>query len=80
MADFTTMRLEGNDKHVAAPSWEDLSGANHEIRWSDVANPHDTTSALWPVTVRPAATSIVNYTYAYIADGTGKGFISQNEA
>lgn len=78
MADFSTMRLEGNDNTVAAPSWEDLSGANHELRWSDLATLHDTASATWTAMIRPAATTIINYTYAYTADAVGKGFISQN--
>jgi hypothetical protein len=78
MADFTTMRLEGNDHSTGAPSWEDLSGANHEIRWSDQDDQHDVASATWPAMIRPAATAIVNYTYAYTADATGKGFYSQD--
>lgn len=78
MADFTTMRLEGNDNTVAAPSWEDLSGANHEVRWSDLATLHATASAAWTPMMRPAATTIVNYTYAYTGDAVGNGFISQN--
>ena len=35
MADFTTLRLEGNNATTGAPNWVDLSGANHEVRWSD---------------------------------------------
>jgi len=74
MADFTTMRLEGNIVSTAAPSWADLSGANHEIRWSDQNNQRNVASALWPAMIRPAATGIVSYTYAFTADGVGEGF------
>jgi hypothetical protein len=77
MADFTVMRMEGNQHSTGAPDWIDLAGANHEVRWSDVATVHDTASAAWPAMIRPAATAIVNYTYAYTADAVGHGFYSQ---
>jgi hypothetical protein len=78
MADFTTIRLEGNTNTVGAPNWIDLSGANHEVRWSDQADKHDVASASWPAMMRPGAATIVDYTYAYTADAVGDGFISQN--
>lgn len=78
MADFTTMRLEGNTNTVAAPNWIDLSGANHEVRWSHKADQHNVASGSWLPMMRPPATEIVDYTYAYNGDATGNGFISQN--
>lgn len=75
MADFTTLRMEGNTGTLGAPTWTDLSGANHEIRWSDLSTQDNVASAAWPAMIRPAATSIVSYTYAFTADATGTGFI-----
>jgi hypothetical protein len=80
MADFTTMRMEGNNATTGAPAWQDLSGANHEIRWSDSAAQKNIASAAWPATIRPAATAIVSYTYAYTADATGDGFYANGGA
>ena len=77
MADFAVMRLEGNDNTNAAPIWVDLSGANHEVRWSDQADRHGVASAVWPAMIRPVATAIVSYTYAYTADAVGNGFCSE---
>lgn len=80
MADFTTMRMEGNIVSTGAPSWSDLSGANHEIRWSDSAAQRNIASAVWPAMIRPAATAIVSYTYAFTADATGEGFYGNGGA
>jgi hypothetical protein len=80
MADFTTIRLEGNHGTIGAPVWVGLSGANHEVRWSDSATQHNVASASWPAMIRPAATAIVSYTYAYTADAVGWGFISGQAA
>jgi hypothetical protein len=80
MSDFTTLRLEGNNGTTGAPSWIDLSGANHEIRWSDSAGQKDVASASWPAMIRPGATSIVSYTYAFTADATGDGFYANGGA
>ena len=74
MADFTTLFMEGNIVSTAAPSWSNLSGANHEIRWSDLATQRNIASANWPAMLRPAATQGVDYTYAFTADAVGEGF------
>ena len=74
MADFTTIRMEGNNGTTLAPNWVDLSGAGHEVRWSDSPTKKNVASANWPAMIRPVATSIVSYTYAYTADAVGDGF------
>lgn len=76
MADFTTMRLEGNIGTTGSPNWQDLSGANREVRWSDLNNQNNIASANWPAMIRPAATQGVDFTYAYTADAVGSGFYS----
>jgi len=76
MADFTLIKLEANDKTLVSPNWVAIGGANTEVRWSDLATQKDIASASWPAMIRPAATGIVSYTYAYSADATGNGFIS----
>lgn len=80
MADFTTISLECNDKTIGAPNWVAIGGANTEVRWSDLATAKNIASAAWPAMIRPAATGIVSYTYAYSADAVGNGFISQQGA
>lgn len=77
MADFTTLIMEANHGTLGAPVWVEVGPtANHEVRWSDSATQDGIASAAWPAMIRPAATSIVSYTYAYTADATGWGFIS----
>lgn len=77
MADFTTLTMDANHGTQVAPVWVEVGpGANREIRWSDQANQKDIASAAWPAMIRPAATAIVSYTYAYSADAVGNGFIS----
>jgi hypothetical protein len=81
MADFTTLRMEANDHSTGAPNWVEVGPtANHEVRWSDQDNQKNVASAAWPAMIRPAATSIVSYTYAFTADATGNGFYSQSGA
>jgi hypothetical protein len=80
MADFTTMRMEGNNATTVGPAWQDLSGANHEIRWSDSAAQAGVASAAWPAMIRPAATAGVDYTYAFTADAAGDGFYANGGA
>jgi hypothetical protein len=80
MADFTTISMECNDKTLVAPNWVAIGGANTEVRWSDLATQKDINSAVWPAMIRPAATAIVSYTYAYSAAAVGNGFISQQGA
>ncbi len=77
MADFTTLTMEANHGTVGVPVWVEVGPtANHEVRWSDSDTQNGVASAIWPAMIRPVATSIVNYTYAYTADATGWGFIS----
>ena len=77
MADFTTLKMEANHGTQAAPVWVEVGPtANKEVRWSDLATQKDIASASWPAMIRPAATAIVSYTYAYTADAVGNGFIS----
>lgn len=77
MADFTLISLAPNTGTLAAPIWTNvLGGSNTEVRWSDVGiGLLAIASASWPAMLRPGATSIVSYTYAYTADATGLGFI-----
>lgn len=76
MADFTLLQMEANHGTLGVPVWVALGGANTEVRWSDSATQNGVASASWPAMIRPAATSIVDYTYAYSADAVGWGFIS----
>jgi len=79
MADFTTLTMEANDHSTGAPNWVEVGPtANHEVRWSDQDDQKNVASAAWPAMIRPAATSIVDYTYAFTADATGNGFYSQS--
>jgi hypothetical protein len=73
--------MEANNGTLGAPNWVEVGPtANHEVRWSDQNNQKNIASASWPAMLRPAATSIVSYTYAYTADATGNGFCSQSGA
>ncbi|MBU0846550.1 hypothetical protein KKH23_05120 [Patescibacteria group bacterium] len=77
MADFTSLIMEANHGIQAAPVWVEVGpGANKEVRWNDQDDQKDIASAAWPAMIRPAATAIVSYTYAYTADAVGNGFIS----
>jgi len=78
MADFTLIQMECNDHSTGAPNWVAIGGANTEVRWSDRNDQKNVASANWPAMIRPAATSIVNYTYVYSADAVGNGFYSQS--
>jgi len=77
MADFTVLTLEGNHGTQAIPVYVEVGPtAGKEVRWSDSATQNTIASAAWPAMIRPAATAIVSYTYAYTADAVGWGFIS----
>lgn len=77
MADFTTFRLEANHGLQGAPVWVEVGPtANHEVRWNDQDDQRNIASANWLAMIRPAATAIVDFTYAYTADAVGNGFIS----
>ncbi|GAI58951.1 unnamed protein product [marine sediment metagenome] len=78
MADFTLIQMECNDHSTGAANWVAIGGANTEVRWSDQNDRHDINANVWPAMIRPAATAIVNYTYAYTAVATGKGFYSES--
>ena len=81
MADFTSLTMEANHGTLVAPVWVEVGPtANHEVRWSDQNDQKDIASASWPAMIRPAATAIVSYTYAYTADAPGNGFISTSGA
>lgn len=76
MADFTLIQMECNHGTIGAAVWVAIGGANTEVRWSDSDLQNGIASASWPAMIRPAATEIVDFTYAYTADATGFGFIS----
>lgn len=81
MADFTTLKMEANHGILGTPVWVEVGPtANHEVRWSDSETQKNIASASWPAMIRPAATSIVSYTYAYTADAVGNGFLSNEGA
>jgi len=81
MADFTTLTMDANHGTQAAPVWVEVGPtANHEVRWSDIATQKNVGSAAWPAMIRPGATTIVSYTYAFTADAVGNGFISNTGA
>lgn len=74
MADFTTIRFQVNVGNTGTPSWQNIGGANTEVRFSDVGTGLlSTASAAWPAMIRPGSTSIVSYIYAFTADATGHG-------
>lgn len=74
MADFTTIKLEGNKQSTATPNWDNATGANREVRFLDVSTGGQATaSASWPYVTRPAATAEVPYQWVYTADATGAG-------
>ena len=75
MADFTSLIMNANTGSQAVPTWTSIYGANHECRWSDISTQDGTGSAAWVATLRPAATGIVSYTYAFTADAVGTGFV-----
>lgn len=88
MADFTLIKLEINHGNTAGPSWVAIGGANTEVRWAgptlldgtDPSTRGNIASASWPIGIRPAATAIVSYTYAYSADATGDGMYANGGA
>ena len=75
MSDFTTLTLDANVGNVGSPNWQNVLGANREVRWHDTPSAGLTTaSASWPYVTRPASgTAGVDYAYAYTADATGHG-------
>lgn len=81
MADFTVLKMEANHGTIGAPVWVEVGPtALHEVRWSDSNAQNGIASANWPAMIRPAATTLVSYTYAYTADAVGWGFISGQAA
>lgn len=76
MADFTTFRLGMNVGNTGTPSYTAIGAANTEVRWSDSSAQTNIASASWPAMIRPGATTLVNYAYAFSADATGEGIYS----
>lgn len=76
MADFALITMECNVGDTLGPAWSALGGANTEVRWSDSNAQSNVASAAWPAMIRPAATAIVSFTYAFTADAVGEGFYS----
>ncbi len=76
MADFTVIKLQANHGGIGVPDWVDIGGANTSIRWAHRNDQKNVAFANWPIMVRPGATSIVSYTYAYTDDGVGDGFLA----
>jgi hypothetical protein len=75
-ADFTTISLDLNDGNTGTPNYVAIGGANTEMRFSDSSAQANVASASWPAMIRPAATAIVPYAYAFTADATGQGVYS----
>jgi hypothetical protein len=76
MADFSVIKMQANTGTQGSPTWTDLNGANHEVRWSDVSTQDNVASASWPFTTRPASgTAGIDYAYAFTADATGTGVL-----
>lgn len=81
MADFTTLKLQANTNTQGSPTWTDLNGAGHELRWSDVSTQDNVASASWPYTTRPTSgTAGIDYAYAFTADATGTGVLGSGGA
>ncbi len=71
MANFTTITLDINTNTNGSPTWTPIGAASTEVRWSDQSGQTAVASASWPAMVRPVATQIVPYMYAYTADAVG---------
>jgi hypothetical protein len=76
MADFTTVGLDLNNGNTGTPSYVSIGPANTEMRWSDLSTQTNIASASWPAMIRPAATQIVSFAYAFTADAVGEGVYS----
>jgi hypothetical protein len=76
VADFTTISLDLNVGNTGTPSYTAIGAANTEARWSDLSTQTNVASASWPAMIRPAATQIVSYLYAFSADAVGEGVYS----
>jgi hypothetical protein len=76
MADFVLITMEVNVGNTGAPVWSALGGANTEVRWSDSNAQSNVLDVNWPAMIRPAATAIVNFTYAFTAAAVGEGVYS----
>lgn len=71
MANFTTITFEQNTGTLGTPTWTAVGAANTENRWNDQTAQTAVASAAWPAMLRPAATQVVPYQYAYTADAVG---------
>lgn len=73
-ADFTAITLDINVGSTASPAYQSLGGANTEVRFSDLGTGQlSIGSAAWAAMIRPGATQVVPYMYAFTADATGHG-------
>lgn len=75
-ADFTTIGLDLNDGNTGTPNYVSIGPANTEMRFSDRNDQSNVASASWPAMIRPGATTLVSYAYAFTADATGQGVYS----
>src|SRR5678815_783286 len=80
MADFTTLRLEGNTGTQGTPVWTTVpatgAGTGQEIRFSDVSTAGALASASWPFVTRPTSgTAGIDYAYVFTADTTSLGIL-----
>lgn len=80
MADFTTMRFQGNTGTNASPVWTSVpasgAGTGQELRFSDSSAQGAVASASWPAVTRPTSgTAGVDYLYVFTADTTSLGIL-----
>jgi len=81
VSDFTSIQFQFNSNTNASPTWTDLIGANHELRFHDTNTAGlSTASAAWPYVTRPSSTGMVSYAYGYTADAVGLGLIGSGGA
>ena len=75
-ADFTLIGLDLNNGNTGTPNYVSIGPANTEMRFSDLSTETDIASAAWKAMIRPAATALVPFAYAFTADATGQGVYS----
>lgn len=78
MADFTSIKFQGNTGTNASAVWTDIpasgAGTGQEIRFSDSAAQGAVASASWPAVTRPTSgTAGVDYIYVFTGDTTALG-------
>lgn len=80
MADFTSLKFQGNTGTNASPVWTDVpasgAGTGQELRFSDSSAQGAVASASWPAVTRPTSgTAGVDYLYVFTADTTSLGIL-----